>query len=80
MGTITGVGGGTLRDLFLGAIPAVLRSDVYAITALVGVLVLLVVRRAGGPMWASMALDAAVTFGGRVAAAAGDWNLPVPAR
>ena len=80
MGTITGVGGGTLRDIFLGDVPAVLRSDVYALAALVGSVVLLVVRRAGGPMWASMALGAAVTFSVRVAAAAGDWNLPVPGR
>jgi uncharacterized membrane protein YeiH len=80
MGTITGVGGGTLRDIFLGDIPAVLRFDVYALAALVGAVVLLVVRRGGGPMWVAMTLGAAVTFGVRVAAAAADWNLPVPGR
>ena len=80
MGTITGVGGGTLRDLFLGEIPAVLRADIYAVAALAGAVVLLLVRRVGGPMWAAMAVGAAVTFWFRVAAVAGDWNLPVPGR
>ena len=80
MGTITGVGGGTLRDIFLGEIPAVLRADIYAVAALAGAIVLLLVRRTGAPMWAAMAVGAAVTFGFRVAAVAGDWNLPVPGR
>ncbi len=80
MGTITGVGGGTLRDIFLGEVPAVLRADIYAVAALAGAVILLLVRRAGGPLWAAMTVGAAVTFTFRVAAVAGDWNLPVPGR
>ncbi len=80
MGTITGVGGGTLRDIFLGEVPAVLRADIYAVAALAGALIVLLVRRAGGPLWAAMTVGAAVTFTFRVAAVAGDWNLPVPGR
>jgi hypothetical protein len=30
LGTITGVGGGTVRDIFLAQVPNVLRADVYA--------------------------------------------------
>jgi uncharacterized membrane protein YeiH len=81
MGTITGVGGGTIRDLFLGEIPGVLRSDIYAVAALAGAVVLVVARRVlGVPLWAAMTACAAVTFGLRVAAVAGDWDLPVPGR
>lgn len=40
LGTITAVGGGTLRDVLIREIPAVLSSGLYAIPALVGALVL----------------------------------------
>jgi uncharacterized membrane protein YeiH len=36
LGTITGVGGGTLRDVLIGQIPSVLRTGLYAVPALVG--------------------------------------------
>jgi uncharacterized membrane protein YeiH len=36
VGTITAVGGGTIRDVMIGRIPTVLRSELYAIPALVG--------------------------------------------
>jgi uncharacterized membrane protein YeiH len=35
LGAVTGVGGGTLRDALLGQIPSVLRSELYAIPALI---------------------------------------------
>ncbi|MEU8797316.1 TRIC cation channel family protein [Spirillospora sp. NPDC048819] len=35
LGVVTGVGGGTIRDILIGRIPSVLRSDLYAIPALV---------------------------------------------
>jgi uncharacterized membrane protein YeiH len=36
LGAITGVGGGTLRDVLVGQIPSVLSSGLYAIPALLG--------------------------------------------
>lgn len=42
LGAITAVGGGTLRDVLIREIPAVLSSGLYAIPALVGALVLVV--------------------------------------
>lgn len=36
VGTITAVGGGTIRDMMIGRIPTVLRSELYAIPALAG--------------------------------------------
>jgi uncharacterized membrane protein YeiH len=35
LGAVTGVGGGTIRDTLVGQIPSVLRSDLYAIPALI---------------------------------------------
>ena len=36
VGAITAVGGGTIRDVMIGRIPTVLRSELYAIPALIG--------------------------------------------
>jgi uncharacterized membrane protein YeiH len=33
LGAITGVGGGTIRDILLDEVPAILRVDVYAVAA-----------------------------------------------
>src|SRR5258708_4745651 len=44
MGGITGVGGGTVRDILLNQIPAVLRVDFIASSALIGATVLVIAR------------------------------------
>ena len=36
LGMLTGVGGGVIRDVLLAEVPAVLRSDLYAVAALAG--------------------------------------------
>lgn len=36
MGGITGVGGGTMRDVLINRVPTVLHADVYATAALLG--------------------------------------------
>jgi len=53
LGTITAVGGGTLRDVLVRRIPSVLRSELYAIPALFGATVVVVATRAGagGVLW-----------------------------
>jgi uncharacterized membrane protein YeiH len=47
LGTITGVGGGMLRDVLLRQVPTVLREGLYAIPALLGATVLVVAQQAG---------------------------------
>ena len=54
LGAITAVGGGTMRDVLIGRIPVVLRSELYAIPALAGALVVVVADQSG----ASAALPA----------------------
>ena len=53
LGTITAVGGGTLRDVLVRRIPTVLSSELYAIPALVGATVVVGAERlgVGGPLW-----------------------------
>jgi uncharacterized membrane protein YeiH len=45
MGALTGVGGGTIRDVLLAQVPAVLRTDFIASSALIGATVLVLARR-----------------------------------
>lgn len=79
MGTITAVGGGVIRDILLGEVPAVLRVHVYAVAALVGAAAVVIAARRTA-MWRAMTIGVVTTFVLRVAAAAGEWNLPVPGR
>jgi uncharacterized membrane protein YeiH len=76
LGTITGVGGGTIRDVLLMQIPAVLRVDVYATAALAGSAAMAVGIRLGLPRWAASALALVLCFGLRMIAVAEHWNLP----
>jgi uncharacterized membrane protein YeiH len=47
LGAVTGVGGGTLRDVLLGRIPSVLHRELYAIPALLGAGVTVAATEAG---------------------------------
>lgn len=47
LGTITGVGGGMVRDVLLRQVPTVLREGLYAIPALLGASVLVVAQSVG---------------------------------
>jgi uncharacterized membrane protein YeiH len=76
MGTITGVGGGTIRDLFLMKIPGILRADIYAVAALAGAAVFVTGFRAGLPKTVMMVTGALVCFALRLVAVWQHWNLP----
>jgi uncharacterized membrane protein YeiH len=76
MGGITGVGGGTVRDLLLARVPTVLRSDIYAAAALAGAAVMVLGLSAGlAPMFATLA-GAITCFVLRIVAVWRHWNLP----
>ena len=47
LGAVTGVGGGTLRDVLIRQVPSVLSSGLYAIPALVGAAVVVVAATSG---------------------------------
>jgi uncharacterized membrane protein YeiH len=54
LGTITAVGGGTIRDAFLGRVPSVMSDGLYAVPALVGATLAVVASLLGlyGPVTA----------------------------
>jgi uncharacterized membrane protein YeiH len=76
MGAVTGVGGGTIRDVLLTKVPGVLRTDVYASAALAGALVVVVGLKAKVPRGIVMTVGAVVCFTLRMVAVARHWNLP----
>lgn len=45
LGVVTGVGGGTIRDVLIREVPSVLRSGLYAIPALLGATITVVTQR-----------------------------------
>lgn len=47
LGAVTAVGGGTLRDVLVAQVPTVLRSDLYAVPALLGAAITVVATGAG---------------------------------
>jgi uncharacterized membrane protein YeiH len=77
LGMLTGVGGGVARDVLLSEIPAVLRSDIYAVAALAGAAVMVTGDAFGVPGTVSACAGAALCFGLRLAAIKLDWHLPV---
>ncbi|GAB2525096.1 trimeric intracellular cation channel family protein [Paramicrobacterium agarici] len=78
LGTITAVGGGTIRDALLGRIPSVLSDGLYAVPAFIGALLAVGASLLGlyGPVTAVIA--AAVCFLIRVLGVHFGWNAPVP--
>jgi uncharacterized membrane protein YeiH len=77
MGGITGVGGGTLRDMLINQVPTVLRADVYATAALLGAAVVVALLRLGVKPLVANLCGIAACFTLRMVAVQHHWNLPV---
>ena len=76
MGAITGVGGGTVRDMMLARVPGVLRSDIYAVAAMAGsVVVVTGIRLGRSPRWMAW-IGGMCCFILRIVAVWRHWNLP----
>jgi len=80
LGAVTGVGGGTLRDVLIREIPAVLSSGLYAIPALVGAFVVVGADRAGAPELSSAVVAAGVCFVIRMLGVRFGIDAPTPPR
>lgn len=77
LGVVTGAGGGALRDVLAGDIPLILRSEVYALAALVGALAFAGADRLlPGAVSAAVGIGATVTL--RLLAIHRDWHAPRP--
>ncbi len=78
LGTITGVGGGTLRDMMIGRVPIVLRSELYAIPAASGALAVLVAAELGVPELPAAVGAAALCFAIRMIGVSFGIDAPTP--
>ena len=79
LGMLTGIGGGVARDVLLAEIPAVLRSDLYAVAALAGAAVVVGGSQIHLPIVIVAIGGGLVCFGLRVMAIQRGWHLPVAA-
>lgn len=77
LGMLTGIGGGVARDVLLAQIPAVLRSDLYAVAALAGAAFVVGGSLLHLPILVTALGGGLVCFGLRMAAIRRGWSLPV---
>jgi uncharacterized membrane protein YeiH len=76
LGMLTGIGGGVVRDVLLAQIPTVLRSDLYAVAALAGAVVVVVGDRFAITPAVTAVGGAAICFVLRMMAIRRGWRLP----
>src|SRR5436190_1311392 len=77
LGMLTAIGGGMARDVLLAEISTVLRSDLYAVAALVGAATVVIANVLQLPSGVAALFGAALCFGLRVLAIRHGWQLPV---
>jgi len=76
LGVITGVGGGTVRDVLLARVPNVLHADIYATAAMAGAAVMVAGRKLKiSHTWAA-GLGGMTCFVLRMVSLWRHWNLP----
>ncbi len=76
LGTVTGVGGGVIRDVFLAQVPMILRSDIYATAALAGSIIMVAGCKLGLTPARAAFLGGVTCFLLRVVSVWRHWNLP----
>jgi uncharacterized membrane protein YeiH len=77
LGAVTGSGGGIIRDVLCGEMPALLRpGELYITTCLAGGVAGLAALALGASTAVASAIIAAVTIGFRLAAIRYEWKLP----
>jgi uncharacterized membrane protein YeiH len=77
LGMLTGIGGGMVRDVLVREIPTVLRTELYAVAALIGAAVVVIGRLLHVPSGAAAATGAVLCFGLRFIAIRRGWHLPI---
>lgn len=78
VGTITAIGGGVVRDVLVNTVPAVLTRELYAVSAMLGAGVAVVVLMLGGHVVLASVLGGACAITLRLLSVARGWNLPRP--
>jgi len=75
-GTLTGIGGGMVRDVLIREIPTVLRTDIYALASLIGATIIVGARALHLPPYLASLIGAVLCFGIRLGAMHYGWRLP----
>jgi uncharacterized membrane protein YeiH len=76
LGMLTGIGGGMLRDILANEIPAVLKSDFYALAALAGAGAVVIGHQLHLPAVATTVAGGGLCFALRFMAIRYNWHLP----
>ena len=77
LGMLTGIGGGMVRDVLVREIPTVLRTELYAVAALIGAAAVVIGRMLHLPSGAAATAGAVLCFGLRFMAMRFGWHLPI---
>ena len=78
IGMVTAVGGGVLRDVLLRQVPVVLRTDVYALAALAGSVVVVAAAASQLPAAVGPVAGVVLATGLRLVALRHRWGVPLP--
>jgi uncharacterized membrane protein YeiH len=76
MGTLTGVGGGVVRDVLTNEVPFILRQDIYATAVIAGITIYLLLRRSDVPE--QLAFFLGIFFIAAIRLTAFAWDLQLP--
>ena len=77
LGTITGVGGGVLRDIMTNVTPYVFRKHIYAIASIIGSVIYYLADMAGAERLFSVVASLAVVITIRILASKYRWSMPM---
>ena len=77
LGMLTGIGGGMVRDVLVREIPTVLRTELYAVAALIGAAVVVVGSMLHLSSSVAATAGAVLCFGLRFMAIRYGWQLPI---
>lgn len=75
LGLLTGIGGGVLRDVLSGQVPAVLQDDIYALPSLAGSVAVVTLWQVGAYSLLAGATVAGLVFAVRLLARMRRWHL-----
>jgi uncharacterized membrane protein YeiH len=77
LGMVTGIGGGMVRDVLVMEVPSVLRTELYAVAALLGAAVTVAGQRLGMSAHLAAPIGASLCIALRLLAVRYGWHLPV---
>jgi uncharacterized membrane protein YeiH len=77
LGMLTGIGGGMVRDVLVREIPTVLRTELYAVAALIGAALVVTGSMLHLPSAVAATAGAVLCFGLRLIAMRRGWQLPI---